>query len=95
MANTIKVDSASMEELVTQFKTQAENFSQAINATDAAVKELGSWWTGDGYNKFAADWDRACTAGKGQVETLEATASAIQTAAQNYETTEASVAAAM
>lgn len=95
MANVLKVDSATMEELVNQFKTQAANYQDAMRQTDAAVKELGTWWTGDAYNKFAADWERAVNVGNQQVQTLEATATAIQTAAQNYETTEAGVASAM
>lgn len=95
MANVLKVDTSAMEDLVNQFKTQADAFTNALNETDAAVKELATWWTGDAYNAFSENWNRAVLTGKQQVETLEYTATAIQTAAQTYETTEASVTAIM
>lgn len=95
MANVLKVDTSAMEDLVNQFKSQADSFKNAVAETDAAVKELGTWWVGDAYNAFAEDWNRAVQTGYQQVETLESTAVAIQTAAQTYETTEAAVTGVM
>ena len=78
MADTIKVTGAEMSDLVGKFNTQAGNF--------------GNWWTGDAYNKFAADWKKTCDAAMAQVETLKDTAVAVDTAATQYEETDQKIA---
>lgn len=92
MADTIKVTGAEMSDLVGKFNTQASNFADAVAATTQAVTNLGNWWTGDAYTKFAADWKKTCDAATAQVETLKDTAVAIDTAATQYEETDQKIA---
>ena len=92
MADTIKVTGAEMSDLVGKFNTQASNFADAVTATTQAVTNLGNWWTGEAYEKFASDWKKTCAAAMAQVETIKETATAVETATAQYEETDQKIA---
>lgn len=89
MADVLKVTSDQMEGLVSTFNTNADSFTQAIDASNQAIEGLSAYWVGEAYQKFRDDMNQLFTAARAQVETLKNAATAIKTAVATYEDAEA------
>ncbi|WP_329311768.1 WXG100 family type VII secretion target [Streptomyces sp. NBC_01537] len=88
MSGQILVNFTTISQAASDVRTTAGNVRSQLDDLEAGVKQIAQSWEGaaqEGYQAKQAEWDKRAAS---LHATLEAIAKALDTAAQNYQSTE-------
>lgn len=88
MSGQILVNFTTISQAASDVRTTAGNIRSQLDDLEAGVKQIAQSWEGsaqEGYQAKQAEWDKRAAS---LHATLEAVAKALDTAAQNYQSTE-------
>lgn len=92
MASRIEVNISELQSAASNIRQYAEDYANAATTLKAAADELAATWEGDSQVAFVAEQERAYEWYKKMAAICEEYAGAMETAANNYESTDAEAA---